>query len=118
VNPFNGEGIAYAMESGEILARTVAQALAKKNDAQTENVLRQYPKALQDAYGGYYSLGRVFVKLIGQPKLMRYATRKGMNHPTLMKFALKLLANLTEPRGGDAMDRIINAMTKVAPHPE
>ena len=26
VNPFNGEGIAYAMESGEILARTIAQA--------------------------------------------------------------------------------------------
>ena len=29
VNPFNGEGIAYAMESGEILARVVAQALAR-----------------------------------------------------------------------------------------
>jgi geranylgeranyl reductase family protein len=118
VNPFNGEGIAYAMESGEILARTVAQAMARRTDAQTENVLRQYPKALQDAYGGYYSLGRVFVKLIGQPKFMRYATKKGMDHPTLMRFALKLLANLTEPRGGDAMDRIINAMAKVAPHPE
>jgi hypothetical protein len=32
-----------------------------------------------------------------------------------MKFVLKLLANLTEPRGGDAMDRLINAMTKVVP---
>ncbi len=29
INPFNGEGIAYAMESGEILARTVTQALAR-----------------------------------------------------------------------------------------
>jgi menaquinone-9 beta-reductase len=118
VNPFNGEGIAYAMESGEILARTVAQALARPTDHEIHRVLRLYPQALQDAYGGYYTLGRVFVKLIGQPRLMRYATKKGMNHPTLMKFALKLLANLTEPRGGDAMDRIINAMTKVAPHPE
>jgi menaquinone-9 beta-reductase len=118
VNPFNGEGIAYAMESGEILARTVIQALARRTDGQTEKVLRQYPKALQDAYGGYYTLGRAFVKLIGHPRAMRYATRKGIDHPTLMKFALKLLANLTEPRGGDAMDRIINAMTKVAPHPE
>jgi len=25
---------------------------------------------------------------------MRYATRKGMNRPALMRFALKLLANL------------------------
>ena len=30
VNPFNGEGIAYAMESGEILARAIAQALARR----------------------------------------------------------------------------------------
>jgi geranylgeranyl reductase family protein len=118
VNPFNGEGIAYAMESGEILARIVAQALARPTEDEVHRVLQQYPRALQDVYGGYYSLGRTFVKLIGQPKLMRYATKKGMHHPTLMKFALKLLANLTEPRGGDAMDRVINALTKVAPHPE
>ena len=40
VNPFNGEGIAYAMESGEILARVVAQALARPTAAETERVLR------------------------------------------------------------------------------
>jgi len=28
---------------------------------------------------------------------------------------LKLLANLTEPRDGDAMDRLINGLSKVAP---
>ena len=33
---------------------------------------------------------------------MRFATRHGMPRPALMRFALKLLANLTEPRGGDA----------------
>jgi hypothetical protein len=32
-----------------------------------------------------------------------------------MKLVLKLLANLTDPRGGDAMDRVINALTKLAP---
>jgi hypothetical protein len=32
-----------------------------------------------------------------------------------MRFTLKLLANLTDPRDGDAMDKVINAMTKVAP---
>ena len=32
-----------------------------------------------------------------------------------MRFALKLLANLTEPRGGDASDRLISAMTRLAP---
>jgi geranylgeranyl reductase family protein len=115
VNPFNGEGIAYAMESGELLARVVAQALARPTRAETERVLRSYPEELQAAYGRYYTLGRIFVELIGRPKLMRYATSRGMHHPQLMRFALKLLANLTDPRDGDAGDRIISAMTRLAP---
>jgi geranylgeranyl reductase family protein len=115
VNPFNGEGIAYAMESGEILARVVAQALARPTRAQTERALSGYPEALQDAYGGYYTLGRMFVELIGRPKLMRYATSAGMSKPTLMRFALKLMANLSEPRGGDVGDRLISAITRLAP---
>jgi geranylgeranyl reductase family protein len=115
VNPFNGEGIAYAMESGEILARVIAQALARPTRAETERVLRSYPEELQAAYGRYYTLGRLFVELIGRPKLMRYATSRGMHHPQLMRFALRLLANLTDPRDGDASDRIISAMTRLAP---
>jgi menaquinone-9 beta-reductase len=117
VNPFNGEGIAYAMESGEILARVIEQALARSARAETERVLRGYPQALRDAYGGYYTLGRVFVQLIGHPQLMRFATRHGMARPALMRFALKLLANLTDPAGGDATDRVINAMSRLAPNP-
>jgi geranylgeranyl reductase family protein len=117
VNPFNGEGIAYAMESGEVLARTIAQALARARRAETERVLAQYPRALRDAYGGYYAVGRAFVKLIGQPGLMRFATRHSMSRPALMRFALKLLANLTDPRG-DATDRLVNGLSRLAPNPE
>ena len=114
VNPFNGEGIAYAMESAEIAARTVTQALAAPNWADADKVLNSYPRALADAYGGYYALGRTFVKAIGRPELMRFATRHAMSRPALMRFALKLLGNLTDPRG-DASDRLINAMTRLAP---
>ena len=114
VNPFNGEGIAYAMESGQIAARTVTQALAWPDAAGAERVLHGYPRVLADAYGGYYALGRAFVKAIGRPELMRFATRHAMSRPALMRFALKLLGNLTDPRG-DASDRLINAMTRLAP---
>ena len=117
VNPFNGEGIAYAMESGEILARTITQALARGRRADTERVLAGYPHALSQEYGGYYTLGRVFVKLIGKPGLMRFATKHGMSRPALMRFALKLLANLTDP-GGDASDRLVNGLSRLAPNPE
>jgi geranylgeranyl reductase family protein len=116
VNPFNGEGIAYAMESGEILARTIAQALARPRRAETERVLAGYPRALREAYGGYYALGRVFVKAIGRPDLMRFATKHGMSRPALMRFALKLLANLTDPHG-DATDRLVNGLSKLARNP-
>jgi menaquinone-9 beta-reductase len=115
VNPFNGEGIAYAMEAGEIAARVIAQALARPDRAGAERVLHGYPQALRDAYGGYYTLGRKFVGAIGHPKVMKFATRHGMPRPALMRFTLKLLANLTEPRGGDAADRMINALSKLTP---
>ena len=115
INPFNGEGIAYAMESAEMAAEVIVQALGRPTAAQRERALHDYPRVLKQAYGGYYTVGRLFVKAIGDPRVMKFATRHGLPHPTLMRFTLKLLANLTDPRGGDAMDRVINAMSKLAP---
>jgi menaquinone-9 beta-reductase len=115
VNPFNGEGIAYAMESGEIAARSIVQALARPTAAGAERVLQGYPVALKQNYGGYYTLGRTFVKLIGNPNFMKFATRHGIKSPAVMRMTMKLLGNLTEPRGGDAVDRMVNALSKIAP---
>jgi len=115
INPFNGEGIAYALESGEIAARVIVQALARPTAAGAEMVLQSYPRLLKDAYGGYYTLGRQFVKLIGQPSFMKFATRYGVKRPAIMRFTMKLLGNLTETRGGDAVDRMVNALSKMTP---
>jgi flavin-dependent dehydrogenase len=115
VNPFNGEGIAYAMESGAMAAEVVAEALTRPEGHRRELALGAYPHALDAAYGGYYTLGRLFARAIGNPQVMKYGTRYGLPRTLLMKFTLKLLANLTDPRGGDAMDRVINAMRKMAP---
>jgi geranylgeranyl reductase family protein len=115
VNPFNGEGIAYAMQSGRLAAEVIAQALARPDAAAVERALEGYPAVMKDALGGYYTLGRVFVRLIGDPRVMRFATQHGLPRPALMRFTLKLLANLTEPRGGDAADRLINGLRKMVP---
>jgi menaquinone-9 beta-reductase len=115
VNPFNGEGIGYALEAGEIAARTIVQALARPTAADAETVLRTYPVQLKDAWGGYYTLGRTFVHLIGQPKFMRFATRHGVKRPYIMRFTMKFLGNLTEAKGGDAVDRVLNAVSKMTP---
>jgi geranylgeranyl reductase family protein len=115
VNPFNGEGIAYAMETAALAAEIAAQALARPAGPARERALHHYPEVLRVRYGGYYRVGGVFVKVIGHPTVMRLATKHGMPHPTLMRFVLKLMANLTDPRGGDAMDRVINGLNRLAP---
>jgi menaquinone-9 beta-reductase len=115
VNPFNGEGIAYAMESGRLAAEVIAQAFARQTDAGREKVLQSYPRVMKDSLGGYYTLGRGFAKMIGNPEFMRLAVKYGLPHTTMMKYLLKVMANLAEPHGGDAGDRLINALSKMTP---
>ena len=115
VNPFNGEGIAYAMESGRTAAEVVAHAFARGTDAGRERVLQSYNGRMKHDLGGYYTLGRHFATIIGNPEVMRLATKYGLPRTTLMKFLLKIMANLAEPDGRGASDRIINALSKMAP---
>ena len=115
VNPFNGEGIPYAMESGKLAAQAAVQALGRPSGPQRERALASYPAAMAAEWGAYYRLGGVFVKLIGQPAVMRACTRHGLPHPALMRFLLKLLANLYDPRDGDISDRTISVLTRLIP---
>jgi menaquinone-9 beta-reductase len=114
VNPFNGEGIAYAMESASIAASCAIQSLARSGAA-AEHALHGYTTAMRQALGSYYRIGNLFSKAIGNPTVMRLATRHGLPRKTLMAFLLKLLANLYDPRGGDSTDRVITAMTRLTP---
>ncbi|MBB5954773.1 geranylgeranyl reductase family protein [Saccharothrix tamanrassetensis] len=114
VNPFNGEGIGYAMESARIAAESVVQALARTGVSR-ERALHGYPVRIEQALGSYYRLGNVFSRLIGHPTIMRTATKYGLPRKTLMKLVLKLLAGLYDPKDGDSFDRIITTATKLAP---
>jgi geranylgeranyl reductase family protein len=115
VNPFNGEGIDYAMEAASLAATVVADASARRSDTARERMLQRYPAVLKQEHGGYFTLGRIFVNLIGDPRIMKLCVHHGLHHPMLMRFVLKLMANLTDRRDGDAMDRLVNAMTRLAP---
>jgi flavin-dependent dehydrogenase len=118
VNPFNGEGIPYAMESGRFAAEAVAAALAVPDGPRREQALQDYPRRMQAEWGAYYRLGAVFVKLIGNPEVMRACTRHGLPHPALMRFVLKLLANLSDRptlTHGDLSDRVIHLLTRLTP---
>ncbi|WP_199425025.1 geranylgeranyl reductase family protein [Actinotalea solisilvae] len=115
VSPFNGEGIAYAMQGARRAAEVVAQAKSRTTAAERERTLASYPRIMAEELGGYYSLGRVFVKLIEHPEVMRVCTRYGLPRPALMRLTLKLLSDVWEPRGGDLSDRFIAALTRIAP---
>ncbi|RKT78889.1 geranylgeranyl reductase family protein [Terracoccus luteus] len=115
VNPFNGEGIDYALEAARLGAELVAQAMARPTDAGRERVLARYPAVMKHELGGYFTLGRWFAHAIGNPDVMRLATRYGLPRTTLMRFLLKIMANLPDPAGRGAGDRLMNAVTRIAP---
>ena len=115
VNPFNGEGIAEAMEAGRHAAEVIASALARPTLGEREAVLQSYPAVMKDSLGGYYMLGKQFATLIGKPEIMRLAVRYGLPRKALLRLLLKIMANLPQERGGRLDDHVINALSRMTP---
>jgi flavin-dependent dehydrogenase len=110
VNPFTGEGIAYAMETGKLAAGFVAEAIASGDTTE----LAGYQEALRETYGAYYRLGVTFLKLIRNPRLFRFFSATGMRSQKWMEFVTKFMANLPEAAGGGLNDRGYRAMIRMA----
>jgi len=110
VNPFNGEGIAYAMESGELAAELIADAIVRDRPA----IAHMYPLLLRERYGRYFHVGRNFVRMIGNPTVMRLSVKYGIPRKTLMRFALRFMANLTDGRSGVMEDKIMYGLLALA----
>lgn len=55
ISPFTGEGIGFALESGELAARAIDHALSLGVDGGAE---REYASALAARYSGYFETGR------------------------------------------------------------
>ena len=93
INPFNGEGIAYAYETGRVAATYLDEALRTGNGL----ALQAYAAHLDDTYGLYYRVARAFVRIIGQPELMRALVSTGMRSRSLMEWVMRIMANLLRP---------------------
>jgi geranylgeranyl reductase family protein len=116
VNPFNGEGIDYAYETGRMAAGYVADAIATGNPA----VLQGYTQELDDIFEDYQRVARRFVMVIGYPTMMKTFTYLGMRNRPLMEWALKVMANLLEPEERGLSERIYGAIeriVKITPDP-
>jgi flavin-dependent dehydrogenase len=116
INPFNGEGIAYAYETGRMAADAVHDALISGDGL----ALTRYEVRLQEEYALYYKVARAFVRIIGRPELMRALVGTGMRSRTLMEWVLRIMANLLRPDemgAAEAAYKAVAAIAKLAPEP-
>ncbi len=116
VNPFNGEGIDYAYETGRMVAGLLDEALVTGNGM----ALQRYPAMLEAEYGLYFKVARLFTKLIGNPAVMRELTRVGMHSRSLMDWVLRIMANLLNPDElgpAEAAYKAAAALARLVPDP-
>lgn len=93
ISPFNGEGIAYAMETAEIAAELINRALGSGNGLE----IARYSERIYAMYGGYYKAGRIFAAMIGNPRIMGFLGSAGMRSKPFMQWVLMVLAHLGDP---------------------
>jgi flavin-dependent dehydrogenase len=116
VNPFNGEGISLAYETGRLAADAVDLALATGDGL----ALGTYDARLTEVYGLYFKTARLFVRAIGNPAVMRELTRVGMHSRTLMEWVLRIMANMLRPDEtgpAEAVYRALATLVRIAPEP-
>lgn len=97
VNPLNGEGIDYGLETGRLAAE-----LLVSNDSIEE----RWPTILTEQYGNAFSIARRLSGLITVPKLLSTLGPIGMRSHLLMTFALRVMGNLVTEEDQDVTARI------------
>ena len=105
-NPFTGEGIAYGYQTGRMAAASVHQALVGNDPS----LLQNYPEALEAEFGDYYRVGRVFVRAIGNPHIMRAFMTVGFKSKPLMEWTFRVMSNLMPPGEKNATRQLYNAI--------
>lgn len=116
INPFNGEGIDYAYETGRMAAGLIDEALT----IGSAMPLARYPQLLEEEYGLYFRVARAFAIVIGQPELMQQLTRIGVQSQSLMEWVLRIMANLLredELGPAEAAYKAVAALARAIPEP-
>ena len=115
VNPFNGEGIAYAMESAAIAAESVLQALGRPEGESREAALHGYVARMQRAPRRLLPPGR---DLLGPDRQAgdhedRHQAGPAAQGPDVP--GAETAGGLYDSRDGDWADRIVRSLTRMAP---
>ena len=105
VNPLNGEGIDYGLETG----RTAALMLDSHAD-----FLQAWPDQLRHEYGYAFSIARRLAGYLTIPGLLPALGPIGMRSRTLMKVALRVMGNLVSAEDEDLVARVWRASGKLS----
>jgi flavin-dependent dehydrogenase len=95
VNPLNGEGIDYGLETG----RTVIGLLGE------DDWSAAWPATLRRHYGEAFSIARRLAGLLTLPRLLPAAGPVGMRSRALMTVALRVMGNLVTEEDRDVVAR-------------
>ncbi|THI97268.1 geranylgeranyl reductase family protein [Nocardioides sp.] len=99
VNPLNGEGIDYGLETG----RVVAELLTEDPDVDLATV---WPAVLREHYGESFSIARRLAGLVTVPRLLPALGPVGMRSDLLMTLALRWMGNLVTDEDRDRAARV------------
>ncbi len=102
VNPLNGEGIDYGLETGHLAANLFAETPANAR----MNLTHVWPQILVEHYGTAFSIARRLAGLITVPKLLPTFGPIGMRSKFLMTIALRVMGNLITPEDKDVTARL------------
>jgi len=99
VNPLNGEGIDYGLETGHLAAQLLA-------DPSTTDFSTIWPTMLREKYGLAFSIARRLAGLLTVPGFLTTFGPVGMRSHFLMSVALRVMGNLITEDDADAVARI------------
>ena len=97
VNPLNGEGIDYGLETGRLVAELLGRRTAPR--------LAAWPATLRRHYGEAFSIARRLAGLLTLPRLLPVAGPVGMRSRALMTVALRVMGNLVTDEDRDLTAR-------------
>lgn len=97
VNPLNGEGIDYGLETGRLLVELMSE---------TDDITHAWPDTLTKHYGTGFSIARRLAGLITVPGLLTTLGPIGMRSHALMTLALRWMGNLITDEDADAAARL------------
>ena len=88
VNPMNGEGIDYGLETGILISELF---VANPSLATTE-----YDRQVADRFDAYLRTGRRFSFLIGHPRILRAGLRLAVSTDAIASLTLQVMGNLID----------------------